>query len=79
MVTIRRGYWGVSGGLLGVFGVLALAFGYRALSHPPPDLEVYLLGGSVAWSGGDDLYGASSLSSFGLPFTYPPFAAVIHR
>ena len=76
MAAIRRGYWGVSGGMLSILGVLVLALAYRAMAHPPLDLEVYQLGGSIAWSGGDDLYAATSLSSQDLPFTYPPFAAV---
>ena len=76
MAKIRRGHWGVSGGLLGVLGLLLLAFAYRAVTRPPIDLAVYLLGGSIVRSGGDDLYAAGSLSSQGLPFTYPPFAAV---
>jgi alpha-1,2-mannosyltransferase len=47
------------------------------LSLPRIDLEVYRLGTEV-WLAGGDLYGLLPPTSTGyLPFTYPPFAAVL--
>jgi alpha-1,2-mannosyltransferase len=42
------------------------------------DLDVYRIG-ARAWAGGQDLYGSLPPTSFGfgLPFTYPPVAAVL--
>ncbi|MEV6236087.1 glycosyltransferase 87 family protein [Lentzea sp. NPDC051838] len=40
------------------------------------DLGVYLAGGD-AWRSGIDLYGADFHAPSGLPFTYPPFAAML--
>ncbi|MET8763770.1 glycosyltransferase 87 family protein [Lentzea sp. NPDC004782] len=40
------------------------------------DLRVYLAGGDAWWSG-TDLYGGEFKAPFGLPFTYPPFAAML--
>jgi alpha-1,2-mannosyltransferase len=67
------GAWGWSVVLL----VVAVALLYRALLRPPLDLQVYLLGGSIVVGRGDDLYAASAVTSAGLPFTYPPFGAVL--
>jgi alpha-1,2-mannosyltransferase len=76
IAKLRRGVLGVPGFLLAVFGIAVLALCYRALARPVLDLRVYLLGGSIAWTGGDNLYSSSAVSSDGLPFTYPPFAAL---
>ena len=40
------------------------------------DLRVYLAGGE-AWLVGTDLYTADFHAPKGLPFTYPPFAAMV--
>jgi hypothetical protein len=42
------------------------------------DLDVYRIGGRV-WLAGGDLYGAlpKTADGIGLPFTYPPFAAIV--
>ena len=75
-VAVRHrfaGAWGWSVVLL----VVAVALFYRALLRPPLDLQVYLLGGSIVIDRSDDLYAASAVTSAGLQFTYPPFAAVM--
>ncbi|MFD5828483.1 glycosyltransferase 87 family protein [Lentzea sp. NPDC060358] len=51
--------------------VFARSFGSGVL-----DLRVYLAGGEVLWSG-TGLYAADFPGPRGLPFTYPPFAAVL--
>ncbi|RVW05632.1 glycosyltransferase 87 family protein [Rhodococcus xishaensis] len=58
--------------LIGVPGLRDIGFYYRI------DLDVYRLGGSVFVDGGP-LYGTMppTLAGVGLPFTYPPLAAVV--
>jgi alpha-1,2-mannosyltransferase len=51
--------------------VLVRSFGSGLL-----DLRVYLAGGEAWWSGAD-LYAESFNGPNGLPFTYPPFAAMV--
>lgn len=75
-VAVRHRFAGAWGWLV-VLLVVAVALFCRALLRPPLDLQVYLLGGSIVIGGGDDLYAASAVTSAGLPFTYPPFAAVM--
>jgi alpha-1,2-mannosyltransferase len=76
----RRGL----GALLGTQAValvpLLLSIGHGGLRFPAyrVDLDVYRLGASVLLHGGD-LYGTLPLTGDGqqLPFTYPPFAALL--
>ncbi len=65
---------------LGVTAFL-LTFGVPGVTDMPPyriDLDVYRIGGQVLRDGGD-LYGPlpPTSSGAGLPFTYPPIAAVL--
>ena len=48
----------------------------RSFSSGLLDLRVYLAGGE-AWRAGTDLYTADFTAPLGLPFTYPPFAAML--
>jgi alpha-1,2-mannosyltransferase len=48
----------------------------RSFSSGLLDLRVYLAGGE-AWRAGTDLYTADFQAPLGLPFTYPPFAAML--
>ncbi|RDI24553.1 glycosyltransferase 87 family protein [Lentzea flaviverrucosa] len=65
-----RNLWGATvAGLL--VWVLVRSFGIGVL-----DLRVYLAGGE-AWLAGTDLYTADFHGPRGLPFTYPPFAAMV--
>src|SRR6478736_6620698 len=75
-VVVRRRFAGARGWSV-AFLVVAVVLVYRALLRPPLDLQVYLLGGSIVTGRGDDLYAASAVTGAGLPFTYPPFAAVM--
>ncbi len=75
-VVVRRRFAGARGWSV-AFLVVAVVLVYRALLRPPLDLQVYLLGGSLVTGRGDDLYAASAVTGAGLPFTYPPFAAVM--
>ncbi|GLY47548.1 glycosyltransferase 87 family protein [Lentzea sp. NBRC 102530] len=69
-MTVQRRLWAaVAGGLL--VWVFVRSFGTGVL-----DLRVYLAGGE-AWLTGSDLYTAAFQAPNGLPFTYPPFAAVV--
>lgn len=49
---------------------------WRSFGSGLLDLRVYLVGGEVWWAGGG-LYAADFPGPMGLPFTYPPFAAVL--
>jgi alpha-1,2-mannosyltransferase len=60
-----------------VMVVVVVALLVRAVLRPPIDLQVYAMGGSMVLARGDDLYGAAAVTGLGLPFTYPPFAAVM--
>ncbi len=58
-----------------------MCFGIPGVTQIPPyriDLDVYRLGGQV-WLQGGDLYGQmpDTQAGVGLPFTYPPIAAVL--
>ncbi|WP_177221655.1 glycosyltransferase 87 family protein [Lentzea xinjiangensis] len=68
-MTLRR-IWALVAAAL-VLWVLVRSFGSGVL-----DLRVYLAGGEAWWSGAD-LYTAAFTAPKGLPFTYPPFAAVL--
>jgi alpha-1,2-mannosyltransferase len=63
-----------------VLGLAILGTGVLAWFLAPLyriDLDVYLLG-AEQWLGGGDLYGLLPATEIGhLPFTYPPFAAVV--
>ena len=75
VATRPRDRWTVLwGALLVVVAAHAL---WHVAVHPPVDLEVYLLGGSTIRSGADNLYAADVVTAEGLPFTYPPFAALL--
>jgi Protein of unknown function (DUF2029). len=65
----RRVWVLVAAGLL--VWVFVRSFGIGVL-----DLRVYLAGGE-AWRAGTDLYTADFQGPNGLPFTYPPFAAML--
>ena len=68
--VLSRRLWGaVVAGLLA--WVAVRSFGSGVL-----DLRVYLAGGG-AWRAGTDLYTADFHGPRGLPFTYPPFAALL--
>ncbi|MFJ5986840.1 glycosyltransferase 87 family protein [Lentzea sp. NPDC092896] len=58
-----------------VAGLLAWVF-VRSFGSGLLDLRVYLAGGE-AWQAGTDLYSADFQAPKGLPFTYPPFAALL--
>jgi alpha-1,2-mannosyltransferase len=66
-----RWFW-IAAGVLATAGGIALMIG--AARHGMIDLRVYRMGGSVLLDG-DSLYDAH-LPDTGLPFTYPPFAAI---
>ncbi|WP_434445488.1 glycosyltransferase 87 family protein [Lentzea sp. E54] len=68
-VGLRRGWAVVAAG--GVVWVFVQSFGSGVL-----DLRVYLTGGA-AWQSGTDLYTSDFNGPNGLPFTYPPFAAML--
>ena len=55
-----------------------IAFYYFLMRHEQIDLDVYRIGATV-WRNGGDLYGPMPVtqSGKGLPFTYPPIAAVL--
>src|SRR4030081_3166402 len=55
-----------------------IAFYYFLMLHDQIDLDVYRIGARV-WRNGGDLYGPMPVtqSGKGLPFTYPPIAAVL--
>ncbi|WP_189227085.1 glycosyltransferase 87 family protein, partial [Saccharothrix coeruleofusca] len=60
-----------------VVGVGLLVWvGARSLGSGVLDLRVYLAGGE-AWRSGADLYTSAFHGPGGLPFTYPPFAAML--
>lgn len=70
---------GIGVALVAIAGVLC--FGIPGLTSVPPyriDLDVYRLGGLV-WLQGGDLYGQMppTEAGIGLPFTYPPIAAIL--
>ncbi|MET9232072.1 glycosyltransferase 87 family protein [Lentzea sp. NPDC003310] len=69
-MTAQRRLWAVVAGGL-VAWVFVRSFGSGVL-----DLRVYLAGGE-AWLAGTDLYTADFRGPNGLPFTYPPFAAML--
>ncbi|MGX7824548.1 glycosyltransferase family 87 protein [Actinokineospora sp. 24-640] len=64
--------------LIGLGAVALAAAVVLALISPAPDLWVYTLG-AQAWLDGLPLYSPTPpiLAELGLPFTYPPFAAVV--
>jgi alpha-1,2-mannosyltransferase len=64
--------------LLGVSIFLILLATALAAVSPVPDLKVYRFGAD-AWLHGIPLYSPTppKLADFGLPFTYPPFAALL--
>lgn len=68
-VDLRRG-WIVVAAVVLVW-ITARSFGSGLL-----DLRVYLAGGEAWWSG-TDLYGEDFTAPRDLPFTYPPFAAML--
>lgn len=65
-----RNLWGAT-----VVCLLVWVFA-RGLGTGVLDLRVYLAGGE-AWLAGTDLYTANFHAARGLPFTYPPFAAMV--
>ncbi|MCX2949098.1 glycosyltransferase 87 family protein [Lentzea sp. NEAU-D7] len=65
-----RNLWGAT-----VAGLLVWVF-VRSFGTGVLDLRVYLAGGE-AWLAGTDLYTAGFHGPRGLPFTYPPFAAMV--
>lgn len=71
VITVAAAF-GAAYHLFGIPGLRDVGFYYRI------DLDVYRLGGSVFADGGP-LYGAMppTSSGIGLPFTYPPLAAVV--
>ncbi|GGU17685.1 glycosyltransferase 87 family protein [Lentzea flava] len=68
-VDLRRVWAVVAAGLLVWVCV-------RSLQDGVLDLRVYLEGGKAWWSGAG-LYGEDFTGPLGLPFTYPPFAAML--
>ncbi len=72
IVIVLTCAFGATYHLVGIPGLRDVGFYYRI------DLDVYRLGGSVFADGGP-LYGSMppTLSGVGLPFTYPPLAAVV--
>ncbi|WP_421958123.1 glycosyltransferase 87 family protein [Prescottella agglutinans] len=72
VVIVLACAFGAAYNLIGIPGLRDVGFYYRI------DLDVYRLGGSVFADGGP-LYGSMppTLSGVGLPFTYPPLAAVV--
>ncbi|MDX8030581.1 glycosyltransferase 87 family protein [Lentzea sp. BCCO 10_0856] len=68
-VDLRKVWAVVAAGLL--VWIFARSFGSGVL-----DLRVYLAGGE-AWRSGTDLYTADFQGPNGLPFTYPPLAAML--
>ena len=58
-----------------VAGLFVWVF-FRSFGTGLLDLRVYLAGGE-AWLAGTDLYTANFRGPSGLPFTYPPFAAMV--
>lgn len=73
-LRMRPGGWV----LVGVGAVALLAGIVLAVISPAPDLWVYTLG-AQAWLDGMPVYSPTPplLAELGLPFTYPPFAAVV--
>lgn len=77
----RSRAWQIGAGLAFAVVAFLLAFGVPGVTEMPPyriDLDVYRLGGQVFRAGGD-LYGPlpPTESGTGLPFTYPPIAALV--
>jgi alpha-1,2-mannosyltransferase len=67
--------WRLLAAVVGCFAVVTLGVWALGMFDKLIDLRVYRMGGSVLLDGGE-LYKAE-LPGSGLPFTYPPFAAVM--
>jgi alpha-1,2-mannosyltransferase len=62
--------------LAALCGIVALGLSNRSLYFDQSDARVYRQAGALIWHGSGSLY-QRSFTSAHLPFTYPPFAAVV--